>query len=450
QSAQLRQRGAVHRPGRRQGLRRRILPRRVGHRREARKPLQPADAVPGRARRQHGPSDPELLLHEERRHRPERVVFPLARPQQLVGLHGRGHGGVARREAPLHRRAGEQRERAPGEPPGGPEARRGPARRRHARHDLHDQRRAQRLGPLPRRRGRPGLRRWLVHPLGHQRRRLLRHRPGHRQLPAVPGDRGPRPEREPHPSFNPPPYDNGSYAGRRGVTSVTPGVIYSIKATPDGQTLILAGDFVNFSESAPCGNPGEPPCNHGGIIAISAQDGSLSTWRPINTRPVFELALSPDGTKVYGAAGGGGGAVLAFTVGKDVQDWQGNTDGDTLAVAATGSMVYAGGHFDAVWGKPYDPTDPDLKSVGCLPPPGGGATICIGDPGFVNNRHIAAWDVNGNPMTGPNGFHGQADTAEGPSFMLAGTNNLYVGGNFFDTAASSTMHQKTNGNSLSL
>jgi hypothetical protein len=251
-------------------------------------------------------------------------------------------------------------------------------------------------------------------------------------------------------SFNPPPYDNGSYAGRRGVTSVTPGVIYSIKATPDGQTLILGGDFINFSNSASCGNPGEPACNHGGIIAVNARDGSLSTWQPINARPVFELALSPDGTKVYGAAGGGGGAVLAFTVGKDTQDWQGNTDGDTLAVAATGSMVYAGGHFDAVWGGAYDPNDPDLKNVPCLHPAGGGPTVCIGDPGWVNNRHIGAWDVNGKPMTGPSGFHGQADTAEGPSFMLAGTNDLYVGGNFFDTATSSTMHPKPTGNSLSI
>ena len=28
-----------------------------------------------------------------------------------------------------------------------------------------------------------------------------------------------------------------------------------------------------------------------------------------------------------------------------------------------------------------------------------------------------------------------ADTAEGPSFMLAGPDGLYVGGNFFDTAS---------------
>ena len=249
------------------------------------------------------------------------------------------------------------------------------------------------------------------------------------------------------PGFNPPTYDNGSYAGRRGVTSVTPGVIYSIKATPDGQTLILGGDFINFSESPSCGNPGEPVCNHGGIIAVSAQDGSLSTWRPINERPVFELALSPDGTKVYAAAGGGGGAVLAFTVGKDTQDWQGNTDGDTLAVAATGSRVYAGGHFDAVWGGTYDPNDPDLKNVPCLHPAGGGATVCIGDPGWVTNRHLGAWDVNGNPVTGPSGFHAQADTAEGPSFMLAGTSDLYVGGNFFDIATSSTEHKKSDGTS---
>ncbi|HVW31411.1 MAG TPA: hypothetical protein VHL53_02625 [Acidimicrobiia bacterium] len=247
-------------------------------------------------------------------------------------------------------------------------------------------------------------------------------------------------------SFNPPPYDNGSYAGRRGIASVTPGVIYSIKATPDGQTLILGGDFINFSESPSCGNPGEPACNHGGIIAISARDGSLSTWRPINARPVFQLALSPDGMKVYGAAGGGGGAVLAFTVGKDTRDWQGNDDGDTLSVAATGSVVYAGGHFDAVYGGPYDPNDPDLKGIPCLHPSDGGPTICVGEKDWVNNRHIGAWDAaTGAPLTGPDGFHGQADTAEGPSFMLAGNNGLYVGGNFFDIATTSTIRKKSNG-----
>jgi hypothetical protein len=245
--------------------------------------------------------------------------------------------------------------------------------------------------------------------------------------------------------FNPPPYDNGSYAGRRGTASATPGVIYSIKATPDGQTLILGGDFVNFSNSPSCGNPGEPVCNHGGIIAVSARDGSLSTWQPINNRPVFQLALSPDGTKVYGAEGGGGGAVAAFTIGKDDRDWMGNVDGDALGIAVTASHVYLGGHFDAEWSKPYDPNDPDLKNVACMHPPNSGPTACIGVPGWVNNRHLGAWDVNGNLVTGPNDFHGQADSNEGPSFMLAGPDGLYVGGNFFSTGLTSTPHPGSGG-----
>ncbi len=252
-------------------------------------------------------------------------------------------------------------------------------------------------------------------------------------------------------SFNPPPYDNGSYAGRRGTTSTTPGVIYSIKATPDGQTLILGGDFVNFSNSPSCGNPGEPACNHGGMIAVSAQNGSLSAWQPVNARPVFELALSQDGTKVYAAEGGGGGAVGAWTIGNDTRDWQGNVDGDVLGVAVTGSRVYAGGHFDSVYGGPYQPADPDLSKVPCLHPPNSGPTDCIGQPGWVNNRHLGAWDLSGNPVTGPNGFHGQADSNEGPSFMLAGTNNLYVGGNFFNTSsAPSTVHPGSGGGLASL
>ncbi|MCA1846424.1 MAG: hypothetical protein LC792_25165, partial [Actinobacteria bacterium] len=100
-----------------------------------------------------------------------------------------------------------------------------------------------------------------------------------------------------------------------------------------------------------------------------------------------------------------------------------------------------------VWGGAYNPNDPDLKSVPCLHPSNGGPTVCVAEPGWVNNRHLGAWDADGHPVTGGSGFHGQADTAEGPSFMLAGTNGLYVGGNFFDIASTSTTHKRSDGTS---
>jgi hypothetical protein len=46
------------------------------------------------------------------------------------------------------------------------------------------------------------------------------------------------------------------------------------------------------------------------------------------------------------------------------------------------------------------------------------------------NRHLVAYDWNGN--VDPT-FTAQADTAEGPTTIMAGPNGLYVGGNFRNT-----------------
>ncbi|GAA3351094.1 hypothetical protein GCM10020358_79550 [Amorphoplanes nipponensis] len=80
------------------------------------------------------------------------------------------------------------------------------------------------------------------------------------------------------------------------------------------------------------------------IAALSATSGRvLSTFRPNAPAQVNALATDPNG--VYAATGGQGGKVLAYSSAGAAR-WRRTFDGDTVAVAALGGIVYVGGHFD--------------------------------------------------------------------------------------------------------
>ena len=127
------------------------------------------------------------------------------------------------------------------------------------------------------------------------------------------------------------------------------------------------------------------------------------------------MAMSPDGSKVYIVAGGSGGWIGAFDPGGQEDPlWIGRVDGDVLGVAATDQRVYVGGHFDA------EVPNHDAECLKHIP------THCVGKGG-TKHRHLVAFDMNG--KSDPD-WTAQADTAEGPSVLLAGPHFLYVGGNF--------------------
>ncbi|HEX6380535.1 MAG TPA: hypothetical protein VF180_04770, partial [Acidimicrobiia bacterium] len=75
--------------------------------------------------------------------------------------------------------------------------------------------------------------------------------------------------------------------------------------------------------------------------------------------------------------------------------------------------VYVGGHFDA---EVPNHNDPCLQKI---------PTICIKTG--TRHRHLVAFDLRG--KSDPK-WTAQADTAEGPTVMLAGPKALYVGGTF--------------------
>jgi len=80
------------------------------------------------------------------------------------------------------------------------------------------------------------------------------------------------------------------------------------------------------------------------IAALSGASGAVSTgFRP--KVPAQVNALATDSGGVYAATGGQGGRALAYSNGGATR-WTRVFDGDAVAVAALGGVVYVGGHFD--------------------------------------------------------------------------------------------------------
>jgi hypothetical protein len=125
------------------------------------------------------------------------------------------------------------------------------------------------------------------------------------------------------------------------------------------------------------------------------------------------MAVSPDGDTVYTAEGGSGGWIGAFRPGTVPPVWIGRVDGDVLGITATDKRVYVGGHFDA------EVPNHDAECLKHIP------TKCVKTG--THHRHLVAFDMKG--KSDPK-WTAQADTPEGPTFLLAGPKGLYVGGNF--------------------
>jgi hypothetical protein len=213
------------------------------------------------------------------------------------------------------------------------------------------------------------------------------------------------------------------------------GVVDALAITSDGQYLLVGGNFLHFG--TPYDPALSPSANHqrGGLIAVNPVTGSLTAWQPVSSRPVFGLNVWPgDGKRIFAAAGGAGGRVIAFVPGGQTKYlWVGNVDGDAVSVASTPTKVYLVGHYDH---EVPDPNDPCLTTFTAS-----GGISC---PGGTPHRHLAAFDPNGQvdakgknngkALTDPN-FTAQADTSEGPNNVFIGAHQMYVGGNFSKTYA---------------
>jgi hypothetical protein len=202
------------------------------------------------------------------------------------------------------------------------------------------------------------------------------------------------------------------------TTPCTPtltGVVGTLALTGDGSTLMVGGNWLHFGKA-----PGDPAWdykNHGGLVALDPNTGSLTAWQPYSSRPGFSVAASPiDAHAVYEAAGGGGGVLVKYVVGNATGKpvWKSTVDGDATGVAVTATRVYLVGHYDHICQG-----DKLTSNTG-----GTGLNCSVDGP---VHRHLAVFDHNG--VLDPT-FTGQANTPEGPDAVAIGPNGLYVGGNF--------------------
>jgi len=218
-----------------------------------------------------------------------------------------------------------------------------------------------------------------------------------------------------------PPKNYGGSAVRQSATKTesTQGVVRTIVVTDGGKTLMVGGTFMHLGHTAaedPKGN------RFSSLIAINTSDGRLSSWKPLNNRPVYRMTTSPGGDTVYAVEGGSGGWIGAFRPGTVAPVWIGRVDGDNLGVAATDKRVYVGGHFDA------EEPNPDAECLKHIP------TNCVKTG--THHRHLVAFTLNG--KSDPR-WTAQADTSEGPTVLLAGPKALYLGGNFKNILEKSTL-----------
>ncbi len=247
--------------------------------------------------------------------------------------------------------------------------------------------------------------------------------------------------------FVAPPRYPGRFEGHTGTRNDSPvtngdatGVITSLLVTPGGQYLMVGGSFLHFGFD----DVTDPDHRHSGLIALDPKTAALTAWQPDqgtnSSRPVFGMTAYPGDPRTIGvkapvmiftASGGAGGRVLAWLPGqKTTRLWRGSMDGDVMSVAATRERVYVVGHYDHTV---PDPGDPCLK-VRDL----GDGHYGVSCPDGTTSRHLAAFYASGEIVDGKNtgksridtDFTAQADTAEGPYVVLAGANQMYVGGNF--------------------
>ena len=220
--------------------------------------------------------------------------------------------------------------------------------------------------------------------------------------------------------------DYGGYFSGHGGARVEPPTtvhagVRTLDLSRDGATLVVGGDFLHFGVQT------DPTKNHAGLLTVNATTGQLTTWQPINTRPVFQITNGVlDQTTFYTAAGGAGGNIQEFHIGAGTgaPKWKVEVDGDGTGVAATNTEVFLVGHFGHVAASAKDvcpvPTSPNGNTVQCN----------FGNQNRSN--HLAAFDLNGKLL---GNFTAQANTPKGPQFAYLGAQDLYVGGDFTGVAS---------------
>lgn len=110
--------------------------------------------------------------------------------------------------------------------------------------------------------------------------------------------------------------------------------VYALRLSPDESVLYTAGAFGALNGTT-----------RAGVGALRPDTGR--TTGPAfgsSAKPTFGLAISDDGTRLFGAGGAGSNAAAAWNTTTGVRTWRVVTDGDVQAIAYFGDTVYFGFH----------------------------------------------------------------------------------------------------------
>lgn len=89
-----------------------------------------------------------------------------------------------------------------------------------------------------------------------------------------------------------------------------------------------------------------------GLVEIEPS-GALTSFKPAHPVALYDVDVGPTGDRVFVAAGGGGGHVIAYDTSSPSGSllWKAKTNGDVQAIEATPTAVFAAGHHSVWQGK---------------------------------------------------------------------------------------------------
>jgi hypothetical protein len=134
------------------------------------------------------------------------------------------------------------------------------------------------------------------------------------------------------------------------ATWVTDGIVYAIAVV--GDTIYIGG---LFNHVGPPGGPGWQPRRN--LAAISAITGTATGWNPGTDGPVYALAASPSLVIAGGNFSSAGGFPRLHLAAFDTSTglllpYNPSPNGTVRALALDGSTLYIGGDFSSVAGQP--------------------------------------------------------------------------------------------------
>ena len=192
---------------------------------------------------------------------------------------------------------------------------------------------------------------------------------------------------------------------------VVNGEVHAIALNPAGNRVILGGFFNRINSGA----PGDPNTTNLGVGAVDTVTGASLPWAWHTTdlqtfRPFQLLQFAQDGSTLYGAGTGNGGAAMSWDIETGQLNYIEGFNGNVTGVGINNGYLYIGGHF----------------SDYCGPIPGSNF-VCAGIPGSAARAKLTAVDQTTGALQS---WAPSVNTALGVFTLAAGNGYVVIGGEF--------------------